>query len=170
MSRRRTRRDQASEPQGVALLGALSWEGAWFRSPVLPACTGALAGFPKPCLHVVAGTGVPWEAHHRGTMFSTASLSHLARSPSLIGQQPVPLVPEVATAPCVTLGEMSVQLVCCLEKVGSWWLAPGPQNPGGSRTAPTPHPGPGCAGARLLLSAAGTWKPTQASSPPARGV
>lgn len=52
-----------------------------------------------------------------------------------------------------------MQLVCCLEKVGSWWLAPGPQNPGGSRTPPPPRAGPcGCQapGACYLLQGLGS--------------
>lgn len=83
--------------------------------------------------------GVPWEAHHRGSIFSTAE------SPGSLPISDWPAAclfcPRGGDSTLMSpLGGRSMQLVCCLEKVGSWWLVLGPQNPGGSRTAPpTPH-------------------------------
>lgn len=97
MSRRSTWRDRA------ALLGALGWERGPVRVPSPPRPTGTRAGSLKPRL-CGGWRGSPLGGSPPGSIFSTASLSHLAHSPSLIGQQAVPFVPEVVTAPRMSPG------------------------------------------------------------------
>lgn len=102
-----------------------------------------------------------------GTIFSTASLSHLAHSPSLSSQQPVPEEGDSTLYP--SLGRESMQLVPCLRR---WVLAActGATEPGRQPTQPRDQeaqmPGPW---SRLsLLSAAESPRQARVSSPPRR--
>lgn len=126
----------------------------WVPSPSDP---GICLASPSPVSVAVGTTRVPSEASCcsvrltcPGTIFSTASLSHLAHFPlsDLPAACSVPFVPEVVTPPCVhlPLGRVSIQLVPCPEKVGSWRLEQGPQT---QEAAASPS-GPGCAATRLL--------------------